>query len=108
LKLKNDQFKGGSVSNSIGDITLDLSEIALKEGEQNLTLSGFIGDVTLLPPKNVPFSIHASVSLGDLNLFGQKDDGFGVSRDYKSEGFDSVSTKINISISYFIGDVKIL
>ena len=41
-------------------------------------------------------------------MFGQKDDGFGVSRNYKSEGFDEATSKLNISLSYFIGDIKVL
>ena len=108
MKVENQNFQGGTVSNFIGDITLDISNIALQEGEQDLNLSGFIGDITLLPPKDAAFSINASITIGDLVMFGQKDDGFGVSRNYKSEGFDEATTKLNITLSYFIGDIKIL
>jgi lia operon protein LiaF len=108
MKIENEHFRGGSVSNFIGDVTLDLSDISLQEGEQSLTISGFIGDVTLIAPKHVAFMIHASVSLGDLVMFGQKDDGFGVSRDYVSQGYETADTRIKMNISYFIGDVKVL
>lgn len=108
MKLDHQNFRGGTVSNFIGNITLDISNIALHEGEQHLSLSGFIGDITLLPPKNAAFSIHASITIGDLVMFGQKDDGFGVSRNYKSDGFDETTTKLKITLSYFIGDIKVL
>ncbi|MDZ7343866.1 MAG: cell wall-active antibiotics response protein LiaF [candidate division KSB1 bacterium] len=107
VQVASQAFQGGTVSNFIGDITLDLSGIALAEGERNLTISGFIGDVTLVAPKNVAYAITASVAIGDLFMFGKKEDGLGVKRTHKSAEFDSSITRLNIYISFFIGDIKV-
>jgi lia operon protein LiaF len=107
LQVTSKAFQGGTASNFIGDINLDLSGVTLAEGERNLTISGFIGDVTLTAPKNVPYAITASVALGDLTLFGKKENGLGVNRTYKSSEYESAITRLNIRISFFIGDIKV-
>lgn len=107
LQVTSTAFQGGNTSNFIGDINLDLSGITLAEGQRNLTISGFIGDVTLVAPKNVPYAITASLAIGDLVMFGRKEDGIGLNRNFKSADFDNAITRLNIRISFFIGDIKI-
>jgi lia operon protein LiaF len=107
LQVTSTAFQGGTASNFIGDINLDLSGITLAEGQRNLTISGFIGDVNLVAPKNVPYAVTASLAIGDLVMFGRKEDGFGVNRTYKSPEFDASITRLNIRISFFIGDIKV-
>jgi lia operon protein LiaF len=107
LQITSKAFQGGTASNFIGDVNLDLSQITLAEGERNLTISGFIGDVNLVAPKNVPYAITASVAIGDLVMFGRKEDGFGVNRSHKSTDYDVSITRLNIRISFFIGDIKV-
>lgn len=107
LQINSQAFQGGTASNFIGDVTLDLSGIALAEGQRNLTVSGFIGDVNLIAPKNVPYAIHASITIGDLVMFGRKEGGFGLNRVHKSADFDAAITRLNIRVSFFIGDIKI-
>jgi len=107
LQINSQAFQGGTASNFIGDVTLDLSGITLAEGQRNLTVSGFIGDVTLVAPKNVPYAIHASITIGDLVMFGRKEGGFGLNRVHKSPNFDAAITRLNIRVSFFIGDIKI-
>ncbi|MGH7450244.1 MAG: cell wall-active antibiotics response protein LiaF [bacterium] len=107
LQVTSTAFQGGTVSNFIGDINLDLSGITLAEGQRNLTISGFIGDVNLMAPKSVPYAITASLAIGDLVMFGRKENGFGVNRTYKSPEFDASITRLNIRISFFIGDIKV-
>lgn len=107
LQITSQAFQGGTASNFIGDINLDLSGITLAEGQRNLTISGFIGDVNLVAPKNVPYAISASLAIGDLAMFGRKEDGVGLNRTHKSTGFDEAITRLNIRISFFIGDIKV-
>jgi lia operon protein LiaF len=107
LQVTSTAFQGGTASNFIGDINLDLSGITLAEGQRNLTISGFLGDVNLVAPKNVPYAVTASLAIGDLVMFGRKEDGFGVNRTYKSPEFDASITRLNIRISFFIGDIKV-
>ncbi len=107
LRVDSHNFKGGTISNSIGSTHIDLSTVALAEGQQELTVTGFIGDINLIAPKQVPFAIDASTSLGGLTLFNSKDDGIGVNRTFQSEDYAAATTRLNIWLSITIGEVKV-
>lgn len=108
LQLKSDDFRGGTLSTFIGDIRLDLSNIAITTGgDRFLTISGFIGDATVHMPKNIAHSIQASAMIGDFKVFGKRDGGFGLNRIYKSADYDQAEVRLNVRASFFIGDVKI-
>jgi len=107
LKVDSHNFKGGTVSNTIGGTHIDLSAVTLAEGQQELVVTGFIGDIHLIAPKQVPYAIDASVSLGDVILLGRKDDGFGVNRTYQTEDYTAATTRLNIRLSLTIGSVKV-
>jgi hypothetical protein len=40
-------------------------------------------------------------------MFGRKEDGIGLNRNFKSADFDAAITRLNIRISFFIGDIKV-
>lgn len=109
LKLQSDDFRGGTVSTFIGDLKIDLSNVAITTpGDRFLTLSGFIGDATLQMPQNIPHSIQASAVIGDFKVLGKRDGGFGLNRIYRSADYDQASVRLNVRVSFFIGDIKIL
>lgn len=109
LQLKSEDFRGGTVSTFIGDIKLDISNVAITTGgDRFLTISGFIGDATINMPKEVAHSIQASAVIGDFKVFGKRDGGFGLNRIYKSANYDHAEVRLNLRVSFFIGDIKIL
>jgi len=107
MRLQSEDFRGGTVSTFIGDFNIDLSSVAIKSSERYLTLSGFIGDVMLVMPKNLPYLIQASAFIGDFKIFGRKDGGVGLNKTYKSADYDGATARLNVRISYFIGDVTV-
>jgi predicted membrane protein len=109
LRLQSDDFRGGTVSTFIGDVKIDLANVMITTpGDRFLTMSGFIGDATLYMPKDIAHSIQASALIGDFKVFGKKDEGFGLNRIYKSANYDQAEVRLNVRVSFFIGDVKIL
>ena len=107
FRLQSEDFRGGTVTTFIGDFNIDLSQVAIKHGDRYLTLSGFIGDVMLVLPKNLPYKIQANAFVGDFKVFGRKDDGVGLNKVYKSMDFDTASARLHVRISYFIGDLTV-
>ncbi len=109
LQLQSDDFRGGTISTFIGDLKIDLSRVKITTpGDRFLTLSGFIGDATLHLPQDMAHSIQVSALIGDFKIFGRRDDGFGLNRIYKSANFDQADVRLNVRVSFFIGDIKIL
>lgn len=108
LQLQSDDFRGGTISTFIGDIKLNLANVRITTpGDRFLTLSGFIGDATLQMPANMAHSIQASAVIGDFKVFGKRDGGFGLNRMYKSANYDQAEVRLNLRVSFFIGDIKI-
>ncbi len=109
LHLQSDDFRGGTVSTFIGDLKIDLSHVMITTpGDRFFTMSGFIGDATLHMPQNMAHSIQASAVIGDFKVFGKRDGGFGLNRIYKSANYDQAEVRLNVRVSFFIGDIKIL
>jgi predicted membrane protein len=107
FRLQSEDFRGGTVTTFIGDFNIDLSNVAIKNGDRYLTLSGFIGDVMLVFPKNLAYKIQANAFVGDFKVFGRKDEGLGLNRVYKSTDYDTATARLNVRISYFIGDLTV-
>ena len=107
MRLQSEDFRGGTVSTFIGDFNIDLSNVTIKSGDRYLTFSGFIGDAMLVLPKNLAYAIQANAFVGDFKIFGRRDGGFGLNKTYKSTDYDNAPARLNVRISYFIGDVTV-
>lgn len=105
LKVTSDDFTGGNASSFIGDTHLDFSGVAVKSGEKLVHVSGFIGDVKITPPKNVPFMLNVNTTIGDIRIFENTYEGLLQSRLYKSPDYDAAPARVRIQVSKFIGDV---
>ncbi|WP_048601222.1 cell wall-active antibiotics response protein LiaF [Rubeoparvulum massiliense] len=91
----------------IGDIDLDLSRAVLSEGETNIELSGWIGDVNVWVPSDMAIKVNANIQIGDAIIFHHAQEGVLRNFSYISEGYEEADKKINLDISFFIGDVKV-
>lgn len=107
LRLDNQDFNGGSISATIGDIDIDLSQSNIKSGEKNLSLNGVIGEISVILPKTLKVSVKANVTVGDVKILDTADDGFFINRTYQSEGYETAKKKLYISVSQVIGDIEI-
>ena len=107
LRLDSQDFNGGSISTIIGEIDIDLSQSNIKSSEKILSLSGVIGEVSIILPKTLKVSVKANVTVGDIKILDTTDDGFFINRTYQSEGYETAKKKLYISISQVIGDIEI-
>ncbi len=107
LKVDSKAFEGGSISTTIGDLKIDLSKANIRSGEKTLRLNGVIGDIKVSVPKTLKVSVNANTTIGDLNIIDAKKDGFGVSQQYKSPGYEAAKKKLVISVSQGVGDISI-
>ena len=107
LHVNNQDFNGGSISVMIGEIDLDLAKSNIKEGEKVLSLSGFIGEISVILPKTLKVSVKANATIGDIKILDTTDDGFFINRTYQSEGYETAKKKLYISVSQVIGDIEI-
>ena len=67
-----------SYSLGVGDLFLDLRNVRLPVGETKLTTRVDVGGLRVIVPPGAAVRVKAGVRLGELNLFGETDDGRNV------------------------------
>ncbi len=91
----------------IGDVYVNLTTAILSEREAFIDLTGLIGDITVLVPRDLPIKVNVDVRIGDVQVFNHKQSGTSRFISYTSEQYDQLTKKVNLMISLSIGDVKV-
>ncbi|WP_052302396.1 cell wall-active antibiotics response protein LiaF [Bacillus sp. SG-1] len=93
--------------NMIGNYYFDISKAYIPEGETPIHLKGWVGDVKMLIPEDIPVDIRVEGSVGDIKIFGQKSADIKPNLTYRSPGYDEAEKKLKIMIEFSIGSVRI-
>ncbi|QQE73814.1 cell wall-active antibiotics response protein [Brevibacillus composti] len=91
----------------IGGVVIDLSRAMLIEDEAFLVIDGWVGDVTIYVPVDMPVAVSAEVSVGDVEVFGHRQGGISRSVMVRSEQYEHGTPKIHVQISLLVGDIKV-
>lgn len=95
------------VWHGIGDVVIDLSRAMLMQEEAQLSVEGWIGDVTIYVPVDLPVSVSAELSVGDLEVLGNRQGGINRSIMIRSDHYDQALHKVSLHISLLVGDIKV-
>ncbi len=107
IRVSSRAFRGGSVSTVFGDSEVDLSQCELADGDHWLKLSGVFGDATVVLPNNIPVSVAASTTFGDVDVVGQHKEGISASMNYESPEFQTATKRLHIQATQVFGDVVV-
>ncbi|WP_416151264.1 cell wall-active antibiotics response protein LiaF [Salipaludibacillus sp. HK11] len=99
---------GMNVNMGIGSIELDLTKAILKNGDNVIDVSCWIGSVEILVPKEMAVQANVHVKMGDVTLFNDYHAGTGRSASYTSPGFHHADKKLILEVDLSIGDVEVL
>jgi predicted membrane protein len=91
----------------IGNLRLNLAKATLPEGETTIRLYGFINDLDIYIPENIPLEVSATGFLTSSRIFGRKRDQFLVPLTYQDPGYGTAERKILLETIGFIIDLKI-
>lgn len=91
----------------IGDIDIDFSKAILKDGVNTVDLSGWIGDVQVYIPEEMPVKIITDLKVGEVDVFNETSSGTNRSVQYVSPNYNDADKKLKLNISLLIGDVDI-
>lgn len=91
----------------IGDVVIDLSRALIPEEETLLVVKGWVGDLTIYVPVDLPVSVNAAVTIGDLEVFGHRQGGLNRQVMMRSEHFDNAPRKVKLILSLHIGDIDV-
>lgn len=93
---------------SIGEGTLDLTELEVPDGETvEVRASVGVGHLLVIVPDDVGLSVYGEASLGDVKIFGRSDSGWGpsTSRSFDLDRFDEV---IGLELEVGVGQVEVV
>ncbi|OZM58162.1 hypothetical protein CIB95_00870 [Lottiidibacillus patelloidae] len=92
---------------AVGDFTFDFTKAFIPETETDIQLSGWVGDVDILLPEDVEFSIEAYAKVGDIKVCGTKEDGLLKDYRYKTAGFDTATKRLRFVFDFKVLDLRI-
>ncbi|HOL17291.1 MAG TPA: LiaF-related protein [Bacillota bacterium] len=96
------------LQHGIGEIVLDLSTAAISEGSHQVHVSASIGELLIRVPDHVNAVVEGSVSLGELEIFGENRSGLG-GLSLQQEIFSKDSpVKLQIKARLGIGSLKVV
>ena len=105
IKVRTEDFSGGSTSTVFGTISIDLSEVRRIVGYGQLDLHTVFGDITLRVPAGMPVEIRSSGVFGELKApAGGSFEG----KCYRSPGEGGDESRLVISCSQVFGDVEVI
>ena len=107
IDLKDQVVENVEVSTFIGDVEIRLHGAKLSTGLNRMILSGFIGDVRVLVPRELELFAHCSNFIGDIELLGKRTSGFGNNLDGQTADYTTAERRLYIASNNFIGDIRV-
>lgn len=97
-----------NIYHGIGDYSFDFNKAYIPERETLIQLKGWIGDVNILIPEDIPIRVQAKVTIGEVTIFSSSSAHvFGPQVFFESPQYEEAAKKIDFVIDMMIGEVKI-
>jgi lia operon protein LiaF len=93
--------------NMVGDYFIDFSKGFIPERETPVKVKGWIGEVRMIIPEDVPVMISAAVSVGEVKVFDHAPEKIRHAVTYKSDNYDEAVRKLNITVELKVGSIRI-
>jgi len=103
----NVNLQNVEISMGIGDTEIKLHGGRLAPGLNRMIISGFVGDIRVFVPHDIPFHVHCSNFIGDIDAAGQRAGGLSNTIESQSADYDTAESKLYIAANNFIGDIKL-
>jgi lia operon protein LiaF len=93
--------------NVVGDYYFDFSKAFIPEGETPILIKGWVGDVKVIIPEDIPVDIAIEVKVGEVKLFEQKSAEIRSDFYYRSPGYEESSKKIKLLINVKVASIRV-
>ncbi|WLR53949.1 cell wall-active antibiotics response protein LiaF [Mesobacillus subterraneus] len=93
--------------NMVGEYFIDFSKGFIPDKETPVRVRGWVGEVKMLIPEDVPVKINAVIGVGEVKMFDYDQEQVKHVIAYKSDDYDDAVRKLNITIELKIGSVRI-
>lgn len=101
------ELKDMDIWHGIGEVKIDLSRASIPEQKTTIVINGWVGDIDIYIPYDLEFSIIAHVSMGDIDIFGNKEGGLNQSTTLETNGYRHSVKRVEIVIHLLVGDIDV-
>jgi lia operon protein LiaF len=101
--------ESGEYSVNVGEMNVDLTTAILEDGETDLNLTGWIGEINIILPEELAVDITATVSIGSVEFFGEEEQS-GISRNnirFRSDDYATAVKKVRIKATMNVGEISV-
>ncbi|MCF6138402.1 cell wall-active antibiotics response protein LiaF [Pseudalkalibacillus berkeleyi] len=107
MKEDNWQVQDLDEWNGVSDYDFDYTRAFIPDKETTIKLSGWVGDIKILIPEDVEFTVTTSSKIGDIKIGNYKKEGLVKNANYTSDRYDEATRKLNFQFDFKILDLKI-
>ncbi|MCT2535576.1 cell wall-active antibiotics response protein LiaF [Aquibacillus koreensis] len=93
--------------NAVGDYHLDFTKAFIPDKEIPIRIQGWAGDIRILMPENLEFSLEAHVKAGDIHVFGESSEGISRELSFVTPNYDESTRKLNIYLNLKAGSIRV-
>jgi predicted membrane protein len=90
----------------LGELSLDLSDLDMTESAEIEATVG-AGELTIMLPQDLAVDISASAGAGQVDLFGEVNEGLSVTDTYTSDGFESATVTLTLDLDVAAGNIEV-
>lgn len=96
------------VSTVLGDISLDLRQADLPEGETQLTLLCWLGTIQVRVPRDVGVDVTAQAIVGTVDILGRREEGVVRDIHVRSDAYEAQPRRLQMRLSTFVGELLVV
>lgn len=100
-----EDIDGESFTHTAGDLTYDLTELDFAGRAADMSVSLGAGTLTIEVPDDVTVNLDAEVGAGELEAFGERTDGVGVSRQGTYDG--TGEGVLDLEVDLTVGELEV-
>jgi hypothetical protein len=90
----------------IGTLDIDLRDVEFPPGVHIIDIDHGIGAIRVWLPANINYQVRGDVDAGDLDVFGETDDGFGNEVDARADVNSTATVIIDLEVGIGYGQVR--
>ncbi|MCA1030801.1 cell wall-active antibiotics response protein LiaF [Bacillus timonensis] len=91
----------------IGNFHYDFSKAFIPDKETTINIEGLIGDVKMLIPEDVKFSVEARVKTGSIEICKHEAKGQHRRLTFTTPGYEEATRKLTINVVLKVGSIRI-
>lgn len=102
VEVVQDDYRWG-----MGDLTVDLRDVALDVGTTEVEVSVLLGQVEVIVPDGMAVEVDARVAGGSADVLGHRVEGIGVDNDQRTDGFDDADRRLSLTVRVGLGEAVV-